>query len=234
MNRKFGLLVGFGLAALMAACAPGAGQQPTEEQPTDEPTAEVTDQPTEAPDEETAEPESDEGAQQQALEALAAELGIDVSELQLVLAEPVEWTDSCLGLGGPAESCLAAIVPGWRVIVSANGTEYEVRTDETGETVRINLNATDESNPAVVAAQSALAEHLEIEMADVTLISVEHVEWSDGCLGLAGPDEMCTMAIVPGWRVMLSVDETEYEVRTDETGSYVKINLGGQSDAITK
>lgn len=51
-------------------------------------------------------------------------------------AEPVEWSDSCLGLGGPAESCLMAITPGYRVTFEARGASYEVRTDETGSAVR--------------------------------------------------------------------------------------------------
>ena len=51
-------------------------------------------------------------------------------------AEPVEWSDSCLGLGGPAESCLMAITPGYRVTFEARGASYEVLTDETGSAVR--------------------------------------------------------------------------------------------------
>ncbi len=37
---------------------------------------------------------------------LAQELKVDPLTIALVSAEAVEWSDSCLGLGGPAESCL--------------------------------------------------------------------------------------------------------------------------------
>jgi len=54
-----------------------------------------------------------------------------------VSLEAAEFTDSCLGLGGPTEMCLQAITPGWLIMLSAGGTEYEVHADETGQQVRI-------------------------------------------------------------------------------------------------
>lgn len=71
-----------------------------------------------------------------AREALAAELGIGVDKVEILSQEQTEWTDSCLGLGGPAESCLQALVSGWRVELSAEGQTYVARTDETGDAVR--------------------------------------------------------------------------------------------------
>ncbi|RPJ40244.1 MAG: hypothetical protein EHM21_14990 [Chloroflexi bacterium] len=72
-----------------------------------------------------------------AIYALAQKLGTTVDQVSFVSAEAVEWTDSCLGLGGPAESCLQALTPGYRVTLNVQGTDYEVRTDETGSVVRI-------------------------------------------------------------------------------------------------
>jgi hypothetical protein len=63
---------------------------------------------------------------------LAGQLDVPVAEVEVVGSEAVEWTDSCLGLGGPAESCLAALTPGWRVDFEVDGQSYEVRTDEAG------------------------------------------------------------------------------------------------------
>jgi hypothetical protein len=63
-------------------------------------------------------------------------LGLPVDQFEVATVEQVEWRDSCLELGGPAESCAAVITPGWRIVVSADGQDYEVRTDETGTQVR--------------------------------------------------------------------------------------------------
>lgn len=73
----------------------------------------------------------------QAAEWLAGEANVSAADLSLVQAERVEWTDSCFGLGGPAESCLAAATPGWRIVFEAGGQQYEVRTDEAGSSFRL-------------------------------------------------------------------------------------------------
>jgi hypothetical protein len=74
-----------------------------------------------------------------AREALAADLDVGIETITIESYERAEWSDSCLGLGGPAESCLAAIHPGWQVMLStATGDTYEVRTDELGDIIRIN------------------------------------------------------------------------------------------------
>lgn len=48
-----------------------------------------------------------------------------------------DWSDSCLGLGGPAESCLAAITPGYEVTVKVGNKEQTYRTNEDGSVIRL-------------------------------------------------------------------------------------------------
>lgn len=73
----------------------------------------------------------------QAVEWLAGELNVSKGALRLVEAEQIDWTDSCFGLGGPAESCLAAVTPGWRMIFEAAGQQHEVRSDLSGSAFRL-------------------------------------------------------------------------------------------------
>src|SRR5215510_15260003 len=51
-------------------------------------------------------------------------LGVPVESIQLKTIEQTEWPDSCLGLGGPDESCAQAVTPGWLLAFTANGQEY--------------------------------------------------------------------------------------------------------------
>jgi hypothetical protein len=67
---------------------------------------------------------------------LATRLNIDSSKILILEALETDWSDSCLGLGGPAESCLQAITPGYNVLMQANGKEYRYRTNENGTSVR--------------------------------------------------------------------------------------------------
>ena len=63
-------------------------------------------------------------------------LGVPVESIQLQTIEPMEWPDGCLGLGGPDESCVAAVTPGWLLVFSADGQEYRFRADQTGTVIR--------------------------------------------------------------------------------------------------
>ncbi|KJH70732.1 hypothetical protein [Aliterella atlantica] len=53
--------------------------------------------------------------------------------------------------------------------------------------------------------------------------------WSDGCLGLARPDEICTQALVDGWRVVVSNNRRTWVYRTDSTGRVLR--LQGENSA---
>lgn len=77
----------------------------------------------------------------QAEEWLAGELNLSAEDLEFIEAEQTEWTDSCFGLGGPAESCLQAMTPGWRIVFEADGQQYEVRTDQAGTNFRVTPEA---------------------------------------------------------------------------------------------
>lgn len=47
--------------------------------------------------------------------------------------------------------------------------------------------------------------------------------WSNGCLGLARPDEICTQALVEGWRVVVSNNRRTWVYRTDRTGRVLRL-----------
>ncbi len=203
------------LIGLLAACSPTGAANPTATpQPADEPTA--------TPEATVA----GEAAQAAALSQLAQELGVAEADIEVISFEHTEFSDSCLGLGGPAESCLQAITPGWLVMLSVNGQVYEVHTDESGEQVRVAATSADTPGLPVhieAAALSQLAQELGVAEADIEVISFEHTEFSDSCLGLGGPAESCLQAITPGWLVMLSVNGQVYEVHTDESGEQVRV-----------
>ena len=76
--------------------------------------------------------------------------------------------------------------------------------------------------PAAQAAQMALAQQLQLALEAVEILAVEPVDWPDGCLGLAGPEELCTQAIVPGYLVTLRAQEQFYKFRTNLAGTAVR------------
>ena len=74
--------------------------------------------------------------------------------------------------------------------------------------------------PPFSAAIDALAAWLgpAADPASIEIASTEDVTWSNGCLDLSRVDQMCTEALVPGFRIMLSLGDATYEVRTDRSG----------------
>ena len=157
---------------------------------------------------------------------LAGELNVPESEIAVVSAEMTEFSDSCLGLGGPAESCLQVITPGWIIMVDVAGQSYEVHSDETGQQVRVAVELPEGDGAADLpsaAAQEFLSAQLGVALGDVQVVSAEMTEFSDGCLGLGRPDESCLQVITPGWIIMVDVNGQSYEVHTDETGQQVRV-----------
>jgi hypothetical protein len=47
--------------------------------------------------------------------------------------------------------------------------------------------------------------------------------WHDGCLGLAAPNEFCTMALVEGWQVVMVHNNKTWTYRTDHSGRAVRL-----------
>jgi hypothetical protein len=79
--------------------------------------------------------------------------------------------------------------------------------------------------PEIVAASVVkfASKELGILEADLQVSQATKEEWSDGCLGLPKPDELCTEALVAGWRVVvLAKDELSYIYRSDELGLNIR------------
>jgi hypothetical protein len=176
-------------------------------------------------------------AAQAARQALAQELGVPRESINIQRAEPAEWTDSCLGLGGPAESCLQALTPGYRVFLEREGEQYIYRTDTSGQAVRREEGEAGGEFPAAAqAARDALAQQLGVPAAQIVIERADPAQWSDGCLGLGGPAESCLAALTPGYRVTLTYGGQQYVFRTDESGQAVRAETlsagsAGQSEA---
>jgi heat shock protein HslJ len=119
-RKKIRVLLLAALMLILAACAPQAPQVPITGQT---PTSETPGLP----------PRVILDAQQW----LATQLSVAIEQVRIVEVEQAEWTDSCLGLGRPDESCLQVMTPGWRANFEVNGRSYEVRTDETGSIIRL-------------------------------------------------------------------------------------------------
>jgi hypothetical protein len=74
----------------------------------------------------------------------------------------------------------------------------------------------------VVEIQNRASELLGVAVDQIQIETVEKRDWPNGCLGLAGPDEVCTEAITPGWLVVVNINGVEHRFRVDETGTNIR------------
>ena len=71
------------------------------------------------------------------------------------------------------------------------------------------------SNKIVQKARRWLAYNLDVPLGRVKLVSLEQVDWPNSCLGIYEEETACLLVITPGYKVILSAGEEEYELHTD-------------------
>lgn len=163
------------------------------------------------------------------LRAAALDLKIPAFQLQISKAEQNTWENSCLGLQRPNERCMGTPTPGWRVTVSGRQQVKVYRTDSTGDRIRAEetSNISDLPNSVQNAVLRDLANRTRFNISTLRIVQAERQQWSDGCLGLGGPTELCRAVIVPGWRVTVEGGRQTFIYRTNESGSIVKLEPRG-------
>ncbi len=70
---------------------------------------------------------------------LAGRLGLSSEEVRVISVTRQEWQDSCLGVtyADRDEECAPEVIPGYEMVLEAEGTRQSYRTDEPGTIVRI-------------------------------------------------------------------------------------------------
>lgn len=71
-----------------------------------------------------------------ALAQATTDLGVAPGQLTIVAVEARDWPDSSLGCPQPGRAYAQIVTPGYRVVVRANGQQYEYHTDRATMIVR--------------------------------------------------------------------------------------------------
>ncbi len=189
-------------------------------------------------------------AQAAAIAALAAQVGVPAAQITVVSLETVTWNDGCLGVVRMGVMCAQMVTPGYRIVLRANGRQYEYHTNHDGsvlvdatgqptpppaatpaaeptgtpstEPTHIPVDIPPEQRAAVAAAIQALG----LPADQVKLVSIEAVDWPDGCLGVRQIGMMCVKGPVPGFRIVLEANGKQYEFHTNLDASVVTPSNG--------
>ena len=71
-------------------------------------------------------------AQRAAMQALVEAINVPVDQIQLISTEAVQWPDGCLGIVRINARCMGGPIDGFRIILEANGQQYEFHTNQDG------------------------------------------------------------------------------------------------------
>ena len=77
-------------------------------------------------------------------------------------------------------------------------------------------------------ASQFLGQTLNVPVNQVSFSGVSVETWSDSCLGVGQANESCAQVTTPGYRISFNVGGQTYELRTDSTGSNLRLVQGGQ------
>ncbi|MFN8482654.1 MAG: hypothetical protein U0768_06375 [Anaerolineae bacterium] len=250
LKRWILAIFGLGLVVLVAAC--GAAPSGSPAAAATPPRAAVPTQPAPTPAPQAVTPPRPEAAKLPAAGSAAAvanaqadlarRLGVATASTTVVQSEPMTWPDASLGCPQPGVMYMQVETPGYRVVLSAGGQEYDYRATADGQ---VRLCAKPGATPAaapsptvaargeitmptasasqgnaaaggawakeIAAAQADLMKRQPtLKASDIQVKSAGAVTWNDGSLGCPQPGMMYTMALVPGYRVVLEANGKTY------------------------
>ncbi len=160
-------------------------------------------------------------AQRAAFTTLSGKLGLPVEKIKLVSTEAVTWPDGCLGVERMGMMCTQAQVPGFKIVLEANGQQFEFHTNVDGSVIQL-VEGARISNATEQEVIKQLASNLGLQESDISVVRSADVEFRDGCLGVAMPDVMCTQVITPGHVIVLEANGVQYEYRLSRDGKRIQ------------
>lgn len=132
-------------------------------------------------------------AQAAAQRALNAATNVPPDQIRPIITEPMQWPDSCLGTQQTGIQCAQQIVPGFRVVLEANGHRYEYHTNEDGSSIVLAAEVSPYVRVAVLSANNAIV------VADSPVVfDPQTVVELGGLQPLAGAADSTVYALLPG------------------------------------
>lgn len=145
--------------------------------------------------------------------------------LPLAICQPSDRPQSALSSPGwVAHLTTVVLLTSLLSVGLISGCSAATDPDVVVPTTSIPSNEVSQNNQAQLPA--AIATALRQDISQRTKIPVGNIRvseatpktWANGCLELAQPDEMCSMAMVNGWRVVLTEGSQRWTYRTDDQG----------------
>ena len=160
-------------------------------------------------------------AQQAAILSLSGTLNVPADQIAVVSTDAVTWPNGCIGIQRMGVMCTQNQVPGFKIVLQANGGQYEFHTNQDGSSVAP-VGGLQVSSLAEDAAKRQLAVMQGIDPRRISVVSDTDIEWPDSCLGVALEGMACAQIVTTGHLIVLEANNIQYEYHTNGDGSGIQ------------
>ena len=109
------------------------------------------------------------------------------------------------------------------LIKDATGATAKFSLETSNEVLKDNIKPNLLPRPVANAVLQDLGRRQGISTRQVQIIDYNQQTWRNGCLELPQPDELCTQALVPGWRLVVSNDKQNWIYHTNSNGRSLRL-----------
>ncbi len=164
---------------------------------------------------------------------LSERLDLGRNQIEIASLEKVEWPDTSLGCPEPGQAYAQVITPGYEITLQAEGQRYSYHTggdrfvlcededaappvEDRDKEDMDEGTLTEKEQELVEQAMVDLSERLDATPQEITLLSVDAVQWRDSSMGCPEPGGNYLMVITPGYLIKLKAEGQVYEYHGNE------------------
>lgn len=109
------------------------------------------------------------------------------------------------------------------LIKDATGASANLSLETNNEVLKDNIKPNRLPRPVAKAVLRDLARKQGIFTSQLQIIDYSQQTWRNGCLELPQSDEICTQALVPGWRIVVSNGKKNWVYHTNNNGRSLRL-----------
>lgn len=118
---------------------------------------------------------------------------------------------------------LLSVASSLTLVKDATGASVNLSLERSNEVLKDNVKTNRLPRPVVNAVLRDLASRQGIFSSQLQIIDYNQQTWRNGCLELPQPDEICTQALVPGWRIVVSNGKQNWIYHTNNNGRSLRL-----------
>lgn len=119
---------------------------------------------------------------------------------------------------------ILSVAGGLTLVKDATGASANFSLERKNEVLKENIKPNRLPRPLANAVLRDLARRQGISIRQLQIVDYNQQTWRNGCLELPQADEICTEALVPGWRIVVSNGKENWVYHTNQTGSALRLN----------